>query len=93
MGIPVNLTCLLRKLYAGQEARELDTGQQIGSKSGQEYLKAVYCHLAFLTYTQSTSCDILGWMKLKLESRLLGEIPKTSDMQMIPPLWQKAKRN
>ena len=93
MDIPVNLTCLLRKLYAGQEATELDTGQQTGSISGKEYLNAVYCHLAFLTYTQSTSCDMLGWMKLKLESRLPGEIPKTSDMQMTPPLWQKTKRN
>ena len=92
-GIPVNITCLLRKLYAGQEAIELDMGQQTGSKSGKEYVKAVYCHPAYLTYTQSTSCEILGWMKHKLESRLPGEISITSDMQMTPPLWQKAKRN
>ena len=62
------------------------------SKSGREYVKAVYCHPAYLTYKQSTSCEMLGWMKYKLESRLPGEITITSDMQMTPPLWQKAKR-
>ena len=56
-------------------------------------VKAVYCHPAYLTYMQSTSCDMLGWMKHKLESRLLGEISLTSDMQMTPLLWQKVKRN
>ena len=56
-------------------------------------VKAVYCHPAYLTYTQSTSWDMLGWMKHKLESRLLGEISVTSDVQMTPPLWQKVKRN
>ena len=61
---------------------EPDTDQQTGSKSGKEYVKAVYCHPAYLTYMQSTSCDMLGWMKHKLESRLLGEISLTSDMQM-----------
>ena len=61
---------------------ELDMEQQTGSKLGKEYVKAVYCHPAYLTYTQSTSCEILGWMKHKLESRLLGEISITSDMQM-----------
>ena len=68
---------------------ELDMEQWIGSKWGKEYIKAVYCHPAYLIHLQSTSCKMLGWMKLKLESRLLGEI--TSDMQMIPPLWQKVK--
>ena len=53
---------------------ELDMEQQIGSKSGKEYLKAVYCHRAYLTYMQSISCEMLGWMKHKLESRLLGKI-------------------
>ena len=72
---------------------ELDMEQQTGSKSGKEYIKAVYCHPAYLTYMQSTSCEMLGWMKYKLESRLLGEILITSDMQMAPPLWQKAKNN
>ena len=67
--------------------------QQTDSKSGKEYVKAVYCHPAYLTYTQSTSCEMLGLMKHKLESRLPGEISITSDMQMTPPLWQKVKRN
>ena len=72
---------------------ELDMEQQTGSKSGKEYIKAVYCNLAYLTYMQNTSSEMLGWMKHKLESRLPGEISITSDMQMIPPLWQKAKKN
>ena len=72
---------------------ELDMEQQTGSKSGKEYVKAVYCHPAYLTYMQSTSCEMLGLMKHKLESRLLGEISITSDMQMTPPLWQKVKKN
>ena len=72
---------------------ELDMEQQTGSKQEKEYVKAVYCHPAYLTSMQSTSCEMLGWMKHKLESRLLGEIPITSDMQMTPPLWQKVKRN
>ena len=67
--------------------------QQTGSKSGKEYVKAVYCHPAYLTYMQSTSCEMPGWMKHKLESRLPGEVSIASDMQMIPPLWQKVKRN
>ena len=72
---------------------EPDMKQWTGFKSGKEYIKAAYFHPAYLTYTQSTSCEMLGWMKHKLESRLLGEISKTSDMWMTPPLWQKAKRN
>ena len=72
---------------------ELDMEQQTGSKSRKEYVKAEYCHPAYLTYMQSTSCVILGWMKHKLESRLPGEISITSDMQMTSPLWQKEKRN
>ena len=63
--------------------------QQTGSKLGKEYIKAVYCHPAYLTYTQSTLCEMLGWMKHKLESRLLGEISITSDMQMTPPYGRK----
>ena len=93
LGIPDHLTCLLRNLYTGQEAIELDMEQQTGSRLGKEYIKAVYCHPAYLTYMQSTSCEMLGWMKHKLESRLLGEISITSDMQMTPPLWQKVKKN
>ena len=64
MGIPDHLTCLLRNLYAGQEAKlELDMEQQTGSKSGKEYVKAVYCHPAYLTSMQSTSCKMPGWKK------------------------------
>ena len=70
---------------------ELDMEQQTGSKSGKEYIKAEYCHPAYLTYMQSTSCEMQGWMEHKLESRLLGEISITSDMQMTLPLWQKEK--
>ena len=62
--------------------------QQTGSKLEKEYVKAVYCNPAYLTYMQSTSCETLGWMKHKLELRLPGEISKTSDMQMTPPLRQ-----
>ena len=72
---------------------ELDMEQQTDSKSGKEYVKATYCHPAYLTYMQSTSCEMPGWMKYKLESRLPGEISTTSDMQMTPPLWQKVKKN
>ena len=67
--------------------------QWTGSRLGKEYVKAVYCHPAYLTYMQSTSCEMLDWMKHKLESRLLGEISITSDMQMTPHLWQKLKKN
>ena len=72
---------------------ELDMGQQTGSKFGKEYVKAGYCHPAYLTYMQSKSYKILDWMKHKLESTLLGGISTTSDMQMIPLLWQKARKN
>ena len=72
---------------------ELDMEQQTGSKSGKEYVRVVYCHPAYLTSVESTSYKMPGWMKHKLESRLLGEIPITSDMQMTPPLWQKVKNN
>ena len=72
---------------------EPDMEQPTGSKLGKEYIKDVYCHPAYLTYMQSTSCEMTGWMKHKLESRLPGEISITSDMQMTPPLWLKAKRN
>ena len=72
---------------------EADMEQQTGLKLGKEYNRNVYCHPAYLTYTQNTSCEMLGWMKHKLESRFLGDISMTSDMQMTPPLWQKVKRN
>ena len=69
---------------------ELDI-EQTGSKLGKKYVKAVYCHPAYLTYMQSTSCEMPAWMKHKLESRLLGEISITSDRQMTPCLRQKVK--
>ena len=72
---------------------ELNMEQQTGSKQEKEYVKAVYCHPAYLTYMQSTSWETLGWKKHKLESRLPGEISITSDMQMTPPSWQKVKKN
>ena len=65
---------------------ELDMEPQTGSKSGKEYIKAVYRHPVYLTYKQSTSCEMHGWMNHKLESRLLGEISITSDVQMTQPL-------
>ena len=85
MGIPDHLTCLLRNLYAGQEA-------MVRTRHGitDWYVKAVYCHPAYLTSMQSTPSEMWGWMKHKLESRLLGEISTTSDMQIIPPLKAKS---
>jgi len=70
---------------------EPDMEQQTSSKLGKEYDKGVYCHPVYLTYMQNTSREMQGWMKHKLESRLPGKISITSDMQMTPPLWQKAK--
>ena len=74
--------------------QQLDTDmeQQTGSKLRKEYFKAVYCHPAYLAYMQSISQEMPGWLKHKLKSRLPGEISITSDMQMTPPLWQKAKK-
>ena len=94
MGIPNHLTCLLRNLYAGQEETvRTEHGTTDWFQIGKGVVKAVYCHLAYLTYIQSTSWEILACLKHKLESRLPGEISITSDMQMTPPLWQEAKRN
>ena len=87
MGIPEPLTCLLRNLYAGQKQQlEPDMEQRTGSKSGKEYLKVVYFHPAYLTYMQVSSCEMQGWMKYKLKSRVPGEISIISDKQMTPPL-------
>ena len=72
---------------------ELEMEQQSGSKLEKEYVKAVRCHPVYLTSMQSTSREMLGWMKHKLESRVPGEISITSDMQMTSPLWQKVKKN
>ena len=93
MGVPEHLTCLLKNLYAGQEQLEPDMQQWTGSKLGKEYDKAVYGHPVYLTYMQSTSWKMPGWMKHKLESRLPGVISITSDIQMTPPLWQRVKKN
>ena len=87
MEIPDYLTCLLKNLYKGQEGTvRTGHGTTDWLQIGKEYIKAVYCHLAYLTYMQSTSCKMPGWMKHNLESRLMGEISITSDMKMTPPL-------
>ena len=70
-------------MQVGKQQLELDMELQTGSKSGKEYIKVVYCHPAYLTYMEITSCKMLGWMNHKLESRLPGEISITSDMQII----------
>ena len=94
MGIPDHCSASWEIcMQVKKQLLELDLKQQTCSKSGKDYVKAVYCHPAYLTYMQSTSWEILDCMKHKPESRLLGEISITSDMQMIPPLWQKAKKN
>ena len=95
MGIPDHLTwnCWETCTHIKNQQLEPDMEQQTGSKLGKEYVKAVYCHPAYLTSMQSTSWETLGWKKHKLESRLPGEISITSDKQMTQPLWQKVKRN
>ena len=94
MGIPDHLTASWEIcMQVKKQQLELDMEQQTGPKLGKEYIKAVYCHHAYLTYMQSTSCEMLGWMKHKLESRFPGEISITSDMQIVPTLWLKAKKN
>ena len=94
MGVPDHLTCPLRNLYAGQEAT-VRTGHGTIDffPIGNEYIKAVYCHPAYLTSMESISWEMLVWMKQKLESKLLGEMSITSNTQITPPLWQKVKRN
>ena len=93
MGIPDHLTCFWETcVQVRKQELELDMKQQTGSKLGMEYVKAVYCHPAYLTSIQSTSWETFG-CKHKLESRLLGEISITSDIQMTPPLWHKVKKN
>ena len=92
VGIPDHLTASWEiSMQAKKQQLEPDMEQQTGSKLGKEYVKAVYCHLAYLTYMQSTSFKMSGWMNHKLESRFPGEISITSDMQMTPPLWHKVK--
>ena len=87
MGEPDHLTCLLRNLYLGQKQQlEQDMEQWAGSKLGKEYIKAVYCHSAYLASMLSTSCEMPGWISHKLESRLPKEISTISDMQMVTTL-------
>ena len=97
MGILAHLTCLLKNLYADKKQQlELDMEQRTGSNLGKEYVKAIYCHPAYLTSMQSTSFKMPGWINHKLESRLLGEIStmkSKSHVQMILLYWQKVKRN
>ena len=76
-----------------EQQLEPDMEQQTGSKWGKEYVKAIYCHTVYLDYMQNASYEMLGWMNHKLESRLLGEMPIISDIQMIPSLQQTAQRN
>ena len=91
IGIPEHLTCLLRNLYVDQEeAVRIGCGTVDWFQIGKGVCRVAYCHPAYLTYMQSTACEILGQMKHKLETRLLGEISITSDTQMAPP-WQKVK--
>ena len=85
MGIPDYLTCLLRNLHIKKQQLELDMEHQTGSELGKKYLKVVFCHPDYLICVQSTSWEMLDWMKNKLESRFLGEITITSDMQMMLP--------
>ena len=80
-------------IHVKKQALDLDMEQQTASKSGKVYIKAIYCHPAYLTYMPSTSCEMPGWMTHELELRLPGEISITSDTQMTSPLWQKVKNN
>ena len=78
-------------MWVKKQQLELDMEQQTGSRLGKEYVKAVYCQPAYFTYMPSTSCEMPGWMKHKLESRLQGEILIASDRQKTSRLWQKTK--
>ena len=92
MGIPNYLTYLLRNLYQVRKQQlKLDMEQQTGSKLGKEYAKAVYCHPAYLTYIQSTLCEMPGWMKHKLKSRLLGEVSIILDNHSYGRKWRRTK--
>ena len=73
-------------MWVKKQQLEPNIDQWSGSKLGKDYVKAIYCHPAYLIHMQSTPCDMLGWMRHKLESRLLGEISVTSDIQMTLPL-------
>ena len=93
IGIPDHVIRLLRNLYVAQEATIRTRHGTMDWLNWEEFIKTIYCCPAYLTYMQSTSCKMLGWMKHKLESRLQREIAITSDMQMTPPLWQPTDEN
>ena len=94
MGIPDHLTCLLRNLYVGQEATaRMWHGTMDWFQIGKGVRQGCILSLCLFNCMQSTSYEMQGWMKHKLESRLPGERSITSDMQMTPPLWQKVKKN
>ena len=93
MGIQEDLTSWEICMQVKQQQLGLDMEQWTVSKLGKEFFKAVYCHPTYLTYMQCISCEMPGWMKHSLESRLQGEAKITSDMQMTPPLWQEVKKN
>ena len=94
IGISDHLTCLLRNLYAGQEATvRTGHGTTDWFPIGKVYVKAEYFYPAYLTYMQRASCEMSSWMKHKVESRLPGEISINSDTEMTSPLWQKVKKN
>ena len=85
MGIPDHITCLLRNLCTGQEATiKTIHGRKDWFKTEKMYIKAVYCHYTYLTYMQSTSCEMLDWINHRLKLRFMGEISTTSDMNIIP---------
>ena len=89
MKIPDHLTCLLKNLYAGQEATDLVMEYLIGSKLGEDYIMAVYCHPPYLSYMQSTLCEMPDWKTHKFESRLLGELSATLDIPLRYIEWQR----
>ena len=94
MGIPDHLTCLLRNLYAGQEATvRTGHGTMDWFQIGKGVCQGCVLSLCSFNFYAEYIIEMLGWRKYKLESRLPGEISITSDMQMIPPLWQKVKKN
>ena len=89
MGIPDHFTCLLKNLYAGQEATDLVMEYLIGSKLGEDYIKAVYCHPPYLSYMQSTLYEMPDWKTHKFESRFLGELSATLDLPLRYIEWQR----
>ena len=94
MEIPDHITCPLRNLYASQEATvRARHGTRDGFQIGKGVRQGCVLSPCYLTYRQSTLCEMPGWMKHRLESGLSGKISITSDMQMTPTLWQKANRN